>query len=57
MNFCARKKEKKIERIKEGHERKQTSDKKNYSLVSRYRASPITNNDTQTYIVDTRHNE
>jgi hypothetical protein len=42
---------------KEGHEREQTSDKKSYSVVSRYSASPITNNDTQTYIVDTRHNE
>ncbi len=50
------KKEKKIERIKEGHEREQTRDKKSYSVVSRYSASPITNNDTQTYIVDTRHN-
>jgi hypothetical protein len=48
---------KKIERIKEGHEREQTRDKKSYSVVSRYSASPITNSDTQTYIVDTRHNE
>jgi hypothetical protein len=57
MNFCAREKErKKIERRKEGHEREQTSDKKSYSVVSRYSASPITNNDTQTYMVDTRHN-
>lgn len=53
----ARKEEKKMERIKEGHEREQTSDKRSYSLVSRYSASPITNNDILIYIVDTRHNE
>ena len=56
MNFCARK-EKKIERIKEGHEPWQTSDRKVTQLVRRYSASPITNNDIQTSMVDNRHNE